>query len=142
MLALDRRWRELRTDMAAVTVTGETSKRLPRAFMNVAGGLVLGTPSDPSDFVTTLEADLAHDTTGRLDEISAPTLLIGGSEDPFFPEPLLRETAGAIPDATLRVYERVGHGVTKERKRRYEDDALAFLNGPLRSPFHPRQERR
>ena len=127
-LAHGRRWRELRADMASVTVTSETNKRLARAFMTVLGRFVLGTPSDPSDFLTTLEADLAHNTTGRLPEISAPTLIIGGSEDPFFSESLLRETAGKIPGAELRVYEGVGHGVPKERKRRYEDDGLAFLS--------------
>jgi pimeloyl-ACP methyl ester carboxylesterase len=114
--------------MASATVTGETNKRLARAFMKVFGRIVLGTPSDPSDFLTTLEADLGHDTTGRLAEISAPTLIVGGTEDPFFSEGLLRETAGGVPDATLRVYEGVGHGVPKERKRQYESDVLAFLN--------------
>jgi pimeloyl-ACP methyl ester carboxylesterase len=96
--------------------------------MAVFGRFVLGTPSDLSDFLTTLEADLGHDTTGRLGEISTPTLVIGGSEDPFFSENLLRETAEKIPDATLRLYEGVGHGVPKERKRHYEQDALAFLD--------------
>ena len=113
--------------MASATVTSEANKRVAGAFMGLFGGLVLGTPSDPSDFLTTLEADLGHDTTGRLPALSAPTLVIGGSEDPFYSEPLLRETAAKIPDAELRVYEGVGHGVPKERKRRYEDDALAFL---------------
>ena len=122
------RWQELRADMASATVTGETNKRLARAFMKVLGGLVLRAPSDPSDFLTTLEADLNHDTTGRLTEISTPSLIIGGSEDPFYSEDLFRETAEKIPDATLRVYEGVGHGVPKERKRRYENDALAFLD--------------
>jgi pimeloyl-ACP methyl ester carboxylesterase len=84
--------------------------------------------SDASDFLTTLEADLEHDTTDRLHEVSAPTLVIGGAEDPFFSESLLRETAEKIPDAELRVYEGVGHGVPKEKKRRYEDDTLAFLS--------------
>jgi len=114
--------------MASVTVSGETNKRLARAFMKVFGRLVLKVPSDPQDFLTTLEADLGHDTSGRLGEISAPSLIIGGSEDPFFSEDLLRETAEKIPDATLRLYEGVGHGVPKERKRRYEQDALAFLD--------------
>jgi pimeloyl-ACP methyl ester carboxylesterase len=127
-LARGRRWRELRADMASVNVTSEANKRLARAFMAVFGRLVLGTPSDPSDFLTILEADLGHDTTGRLPEIFMPTLVIGGSEDPFFPESFLRETAGKIPDAELRVYEGVGHGVPKERKRSYEDVALAFLS--------------
>jgi pimeloyl-ACP methyl ester carboxylesterase len=117
--------------MVSVTVTSQANKRLAKAFMKVFGRFVLGAPSDPSDFLTTLEADLNHDTTGRLSEISAPTLIIGGSEDPFFSESLLRETAEKIPDATLRVYEGVGHGVPKERKRRYENDTLAFLEERL-----------
>jgi pimeloyl-ACP methyl ester carboxylesterase len=125
------RWQELRADMAWVTVTSETNKRLARAFMRFFGRFVIGTPRDPSDFLTTLQADLNHDTTGRLNEISAPTLIIGGSEDPFFSESILRETAGKIPDATLHVYDGVGHGVPKERKRRYENDTLAFIDDHL-----------
>ena len=121
-------WQELRADMASVNVTSKTNKRLARAFMAVFGRFVLRVPSDPSDFLTTLEADLAHDPTDRLPEISAPTLIIGGSDDPFFLEALLSETAGKIPGAELRVYEGVGHGVPKERKHRYEDDAPAFLS--------------
>jgi pimeloyl-ACP methyl ester carboxylesterase len=127
-LAQGQRWRELRAEMAAVNVTGAANKRLARAFMSVFGRFMLGTPSDASDLLTTLQADLDHDTTGRLPELSAPTLVIGGGEDPFFPESLLRETAEKIPDAELRMYEGVGHGVPKERKRRYEVDALAFLS--------------
>jgi pimeloyl-ACP methyl ester carboxylesterase len=126
-LTREGRWQELRSEMASVTVSGETNKRLARAFMKVLGRFVIGTPENPSDFLVTLEADLNHDTTGRLGEIRAPTLLIGGSEDPFFSEDLLRQAAEKIPDATLHVYEGVGHGVPKERKRRYENDTLAFL---------------
>jgi pimeloyl-ACP methyl ester carboxylesterase len=129
-LAREGRWRALRADMASVAVSGETNKRLARAFIRVFGRFVLKVPSDPQDFLTTLDADLGHDTTGRLGEISAPSLVIGGTEDPFFSEDLLRETAERIPDATLRLYESVGHGVPKERKRRYEQDALAFLDDP------------
>jgi pimeloyl-ACP methyl ester carboxylesterase len=124
-------WQELRADMASVNVTSEANKRLARAFMKIFGGLVIRIPSDPSDFLTTLEADLVHDTAGRLGEISAPTLVIGGTVDAFFSEDTIRETAEKIPDATLRLYENVGHGVPKERKRRYEEDTLAFV-GKLR----------
>jgi len=127
MLAREGRWQELRADMASVNVTSEANKRLARVFIRVFGRFVLKAPSDPRDFLTTLEADLGHDTTGRLGEISAPTLVIGGTEDPFFSEGILRETAERIPEATLRLYEGVGHGMPKERKRRYEEDALAFL---------------
>jgi pimeloyl-ACP methyl ester carboxylesterase len=127
-LAREGRWRELRADMASATVSSDTNKRLARAFVRVFGRLVFKVPSDPQDFLITLEADLNHDTTGRLGEISTPSLIIGGSEDPFFSEGLLRETAEEIPYGTLRLYEGVGHGVPKERKRRYEEDTLAFLD--------------
>ena len=130
-LARKGRWQELRADMASVNATSETSKRLARTFMRVFGGLVLRAPSDPGDFLTTLQADLDHDTTDRLNGISAPTLVIGGTEDPFFSEGTIRETAEKIPDATLRLYEGVGHGIPKERKRPYEADALAFLDNSL-----------
>ena len=126
-LAREGRWQELRVDMASVTVSGETNKRLARLFMGMFGRLIIKAPSDAQDFLTTLGADLGHDTTERLGEISAPSLIIGGSEDPFYSEDTIRETAEKIPDATLRLYDGVGHGVPKERKRRYEQDALAFL---------------
>jgi pimeloyl-ACP methyl ester carboxylesterase len=126
-LAREGRWGELRADMASVAVSSETNKRLARAFMRAFGDLVFRVPSDPSDFLTTLDADLNHDTTGQLGGISTPTLVLGGNEDPFFSEDLLRKTADKIPGATLHVYEGVGHGVPKERKRRYEEDTLAFI---------------
>jgi pimeloyl-ACP methyl ester carboxylesterase len=126
-LTREGRWQELRADMASVAVSSETNKRFARVFIRVFGRFVLKAPSDPQDFLTTLEADLGHDTTGRLGDISTPTLIIGGSEDPFFSESLLRETAEKMPRCTLRVYDGVGHGVPKERKRRYEEDALAFM---------------
>jgi pimeloyl-ACP methyl ester carboxylesterase len=126
-LAREGRWQELRADMASVAVSSETNKRLARAFIRVFGRFVLEVPSDPQDFLTTLGADLGHDTTGRLGEISAPSLVIGGNEDPFYSESLLRETAERMPRCTLHVYNGVGHGLPKERKRRYEQDALEFL---------------
>ncbi len=126
-LARQRRWPELRADMAATMVTGETNKRLTSALVKPFGKYVLGAPANPLDFLTMLDADLAHDTTEQLTELTAPTLLIGGSEDPFFPPTLLRETAAKITGAKLRIYGGTGHGAPKQRKSRFEDDALAFL---------------
>jgi len=107
----------------AESIEGSASRTPERSPHNL--------PSALSSFVgrekTTLGADLGHDTTERLGEISAPSLVIGGTEDPFYSEHTIRETTEKIPDATLSLYEGVGHGVPKERKRRYEQDALAFL---------------
>jgi pimeloyl-ACP methyl ester carboxylesterase len=47
--------------------------------------------------------------------------------DFFYPDPIVRETAERIPQATLRLYDGVGHAVSKTHKRRFEDDVLGLL---------------
>jgi pimeloyl-ACP methyl ester carboxylesterase len=73
-----------------------------------------------------VDAVLAHDTRAALGALAAPTLLVGGADDPFFPEPALREAAAAIPDAVLRVLPG-GHGVPKQRARAVQEEVTAFL---------------
>lgn len=51
-------------------------------------------------------------------------------EDPFFPVATLRETAVAIPGATLHVHDRTGHGLPKQRAGLMQDQMLAFLDLP------------
>ena len=102
--------------MASVTVTSETNKRLAGAFMKVFGRFVIGTPRDPSDFLVTLQADLGHDTTGRPGEVSAPTLLIGGTEDPFSP-------------SAVRTHTRSNPARLQGRRTRSTERAQASLRG-------------
>jgi pimeloyl-ACP methyl ester carboxylesterase len=55
----------------------------------------------------------ADESTEPLDarRITTPTLVVHGSEDPFFPLPHGVALAGAIPEATLLVLPGVGHEV-------------------------------
>jgi hypothetical protein len=99
--------------------------RLGGALVRLLGRRMMKEPADPSDYIATLDADLAHDATDALPKINAPTLVIAGTRDFFVPEPILRATAERIPDATLRLYDGVGHAVGKTHKRRFEDDVLA-----------------
>jgi pimeloyl-ACP methyl ester carboxylesterase len=85
-------------------------------------------PGEPSDFLVSLEAAVAHDASASLGRIQAPTLVIGGTNDVFFPPALLRETAERIPQATLRLIDGSGHGAYELRKGEFEDAVLAFLN--------------
>jgi pimeloyl-ACP methyl ester carboxylesterase len=55
--------------------------------------------------------------------------VIAGGRDFFFPDPIVRETAERIPQATLRRHDGVGHAVSKTHKRRFEKDVLSFLRG-------------
>lgn len=139
-LAEAQRWAELTTAMSEILLTGETSKRLLRGFMRLFGPLLVSPPEHPQDFIVTMNADLAHDTTALLPTLRVPTLVLAGDLDPFFPAPLLQETAGLIPNAALIVYAGAGHGLTKTHKRRFEDDVLAFLTPATASVAAPTPE--
>jgi pimeloyl-ACP methyl ester carboxylesterase len=100
---------EAQADVAAHMDFGRLGGRLVRLL----GKRMMKEPGDPSGYIVTLDADLAHDTTQVLPKISAPTLVIAVTRDFFYPEPILRETAERIPDATLRLYHSVGHPVVR-----------------------------
>jgi pimeloyl-ACP methyl ester carboxylesterase len=101
--------------------------RLGQGVVKLLGKRLMKEPDDASDYIATIEADLGHDATDALSRILAPTLVIAGSRDFFFPDPIVRETAQRIPQATLRLYDGVGHAVSKTHKRRFENDVLDFL---------------
>ena len=72
-------------------------------------------------------AEDVHDFRDRLDEITAPTLVIAGTDDPFYTEALFRETAVGIPGAKLILYPGMGHPA---HGKQFARDVLAFLGGP------------
>ena len=53
--------------------------------------------------------------TGRLGEITAPTLVIAGRDDFVFPPECQRELADGIPHARLQIIERAGHNPHSEQ---------------------------
>jgi pimeloyl-ACP methyl ester carboxylesterase len=117
-------WRSLRGDLAAAAVDGAVATWLAR--------LLVGSGRDPDaqdvvDFRATVSAVLRHDTTDALGGITAPTLVLGGRDDPFFPEPVLRATAAGIPGALVEVHAG-GHGVPKQHGRWLQDRATTFLS--------------
>ena len=124
-LAREQRWREFYFDVAKVTL-----QEYQQTFYQFLILFLRKRPSDPRDFLVSLEACRAHNGTDLLSRISAPTLVIGGTHDMFFPEPLLRETAQRIPDAQLRLLEGTGHGASELRKNQFERAVIDFLREP------------
>jgi 3-oxoadipate enol-lactonase len=55
------------------------------------------------------QAIFGHDTSGRLGEISAPTLIVHGTEDGVLPFPNGELIASLMPTARFEVFEGVGH---------------------------------
>ena len=112
----------------APTITGSAlGERLAGSAMWLAapvGGM--GPNWDPSDMIATVEAEDAFDASERLEQIRAPTLVIGGERDASYSRALFAETTRGIPDARLLIYEGRAHGGTVT-DRRFARDVTAFL---------------
>jgi pimeloyl-ACP methyl ester carboxylesterase len=126
-LASERRWTEaseLLVD-AVVPRRGIPPRARPLIVWPVSRLMSwFGRPADPSDLIVTILAEDAHDFRARLHEITAPTLVVAGADDPFYSEDLFCETAAGIPGARLILYPGMGHPA---RGRRFAHDVLAFL---------------
>ena len=66
-------------------------------------------PQSTADLQRYLDALLDHDTTGRLPQITAPTLVIAGGADSTARPELGRAVAEAIPGARFEVLEGESH---------------------------------
>lgn len=68
-----------------------------------------------------------QETTPDLHKISAPTLIMWGELDPYFPRSDQETLATLIPQATLRIYEQVSHNPHWEQPERFVADLEQFL---------------
>lgn len=68
-----------------------------------------------------------QETTCDLHKISAPTLIMWGELDPYFPRSDQETLAALIPQATLRIYEQVSHNPHWEQPERFVADLEQFL---------------
>ncbi len=66
-------------------------------------------PEDPTDLLVSIEAELAFDDHGRLDRITAPTLVIGGAKDPYNPLDVIGEIAARVQSGRAHINPRSGH---------------------------------
>jgi pimeloyl-ACP methyl ester carboxylesterase len=59
-------------------------------------------PEDPTDMLVTVDAEDAFDVGEVLHRISAPTFVIGGGRDAFYPE-LFEQTAAGVQDGRAHI---------------------------------------
>lgn len=124
-LAVKGRWRSI----SATIMGGIFARGVKHYLFRIVGWLlpppILRPTGGPSDGLIELEAERSHNFKDRLSEIQAPTLVVCGDDDFFFPIQLVRETAAGIPNARLIVYEGVGHEAPGTR--RVAQDAFEFI---------------
>jgi pimeloyl-ACP methyl ester carboxylesterase len=128
-LALAENWTALYERMGIDVAEGSTPEWLTRLIMKLFGRALLGKPKSGSDFAVVLDSDINLNVKDKLPQISAPTLVIGGANDPFYGADNIRETATLIPNARLCLIEGGGHAVVKSKTRIFEDQILNFLEG-------------
>jgi pimeloyl-ACP methyl ester carboxylesterase len=121
-LAREQRWREFYFNVAKVTI-----EEYHHTFYQFLLPLLRHASTDPADFLISLRACINHDGSELLGRIRAPTLVVGGTEDTFFPEPLLRETTQRIPNARLVLIEHARHGAYEDRRSTFESAVIEFL---------------
>lgn len=127
-LALAGNWPALWARMGRDVAEGGAQAWIMERMMRRFGRPVLGVPTDHGrDLAAVLDADLKLDVTDALPRITAPTLVVGGTNDPFYGAEHLRATAQLIPGAELRLIPG-GHAVVKTSPRAFEDALLHFLN--------------
>ena len=83
-------------------------------------------PESYDRFFIQAGACLTHDAFDRLQEISAPTFVIGGGKDLTLGAEGSKEIAERIPGALLHIYDQWGHGLYEEAKD-FNNLVMGFL---------------
>lgn len=125
-LAEQRDWRELYLQLMETTY-GRTRRLIFDAMLSTADPLLQHGPPHPRDFVVSIDACMAHDARDRLSAISAPTLILGGTEDQLMSIAGTRELANGIPNADLHLFDGAGHGAFEQRKTEWDEVIRRFL---------------
>ncbi|GGT05580.1 bifunctional 3-oxoadipate enol-lactonase/4-carboxymuconolactone decarboxylase PcaDC [Streptomyces chromofuscus] len=96
--------------------------------------------ADPEAYAACCDALAAFDLRERLADISAPTLLIAGREDPATPPAHLRQIADEVPGAALVEIPGASHLAPAERPEAVLTALRAHLDGPSRRGMQVRRE--
>jgi pimeloyl-ACP methyl ester carboxylesterase len=138
------RGRELQQELARLTRAGDAAggwaqlmaAMLPRPLRRptlprrMVGSMA---PDDPTDLLVTLDAEDAFDVGEQLHRISAPTLVIGGGKDAFYPRELFEQTAAGVHNGTAHIYPDWGHLRTSSSST-IRNISLGFLLAAFRKP--------
>ncbi|AKN71428.1 4-carboxymuconolactone decarboxylase [Streptomyces sp. PBH53] len=96
--------------------------------------------ADPAAYAACCDALAAFDLRDRLGDITVPTLLVAGRQDPATPPAHLREIADAVPAATLVELPGASHLAPAQCPREVLAALRAQLDGPPASGTAVRRE--
>ena len=101
---------------------------VPQEFLDTVVSESLKLPARVwQDYLEQAVLSIDRDYVLELREIEAPTLMLWGEQDPLFPREDQERLAGAIPNATLKVYPNTGHAVHWDRPEWVVRDLEEFM---------------
>lgn len=104
-------------------------KQHPDKVKEIKANLTGGYLSRDSDaFKRQIKSNVVHDTRGRLNGITVPTLILVGKDDELTPIKMAEEMKSEIPNAELLVFEQGGHGLYWEIPDLFNKAVVDFLN--------------
>jgi len=116
-----------RIDLTLMTAPGFVEKHPD--ILNQAVALRMKNPQPLFAFMRQFAACNVFDNNGRAQNISQPTLIILGKDDPIFPIPLAEDFQKKLPNAKMIIYENCGHAILLEKPDRLSKDMREFLKG-------------
>ncbi len=133
---LSSRGREIQRRYADLLAAGDRRAGAELASATMAAGpldpavraasRLLPLPDDVAGLLAIVGAEDAYDVLDDLDRVAAPTLIVSGGRDVFYPAELGRETAKRLPRASHIVYPGRAHGGVALHPR-FAEDVAAFL---------------
>lgn len=123
-MAKQGKYRELMTDNFKMMYSEEYLKK--NRFM-LPFATRIGAPKSYDKFIVMAYACLTHDCIDKLDNIKAPTLVIGGEKDKVVDGKASYELSSKIQNSQLIMYDKYGHSAYDEAKD-FNSNILHFLN--------------
>ena len=98
-------------------------------FIDMLVQIVIDDPyyQEPDAYERQMEATIAFDSRGRLQNISCPTLLVFGEDDVLTPMRFANEMSQRIEGSRVVTLEGTGHGFITTRGQEIADAVLGFL---------------
>jgi len=114
-----------RADMTLMTAPGFAEKHPD--ILDKSVRLRMQNPQPLYAFLRQFAACNAFDNNQRSQNISQPTMIILGKDDPIFPIPLADDFRQKLPKAKMIIYENCGHAILLEKADQLTQDIREFL---------------
>jgi pimeloyl-ACP methyl ester carboxylesterase len=96
-------------------------------LMDQAIRLRMKNPQPLHAFIRQFAAAHVFDINNRAQNITQPTLIILGQDDPIFPIPLAEDYQKILPHAKMIIYQNCGHAILLEKADQLSHDIRDFL---------------